>query len=55
MTGGQEVLPDDVEYRRQDELVVNGDGHVARLVEGRRHRPHSVAQVHRPQQEEELG
>ena len=43
-----------MEYGRQDELVVNGDGHVARLVERRRHRPHGVAQVHRPQQEEEL-
>lgn len=28
------AVPDDVEYRREDELVVNGDGHVAGLVEG---------------------
>lgn len=49
------AVPDDVEYRREDELVVNGDGHVAGLVEGGRHRPHGVAQVDGPQQEEELG
>lgn len=28
------AIPDDVEYGREDELVVNGDGHVAGLVEG---------------------
>ncbi len=54
MTGGKELLPDDIKYHRQDKFVVNSDGHVARLVERRRHRPHSVAQVHRPQEEEEL-
>lgn len=48
------LLPDDIENRRQDELIVNSDGHVARLVERRRHRPHGVTQVDRPQQEEEL-
>lgn len=49
-----EMLPDDIEYSRQDELIVDSDGHVARLVEGRRHRPHSVTQINCPQQEEEL-
>lgn len=47
-------LPEDMKDGRQNELIVNGDGHVARLVERRRHRPHGVTQVHRPQQEEEL-
>lgn len=50
----EELLPDDIEYCWQDKFVVNSDGHVARLVERRRHRPHGVAQVHCPQQEEEL-
>lgn len=52
---GAGLLPDDVEDGRQDQFVVDGDGHVSRLVERRRHRAHGVAQVHGPQQEEELG
>lgn len=36
------VLPDDMEYGREDELIVNRDGHVARLMECWRHRPHGV-------------
>lgn len=51
----EELLPDDVEYSWQHKLIVNSDGHVARLVEGRRHSPHGVTQIDRPQQEEELG
>lgn len=43
-----------MEDGRQDELVVEGDGHVTGLMEGRRHRPHGVAQIHSPQQEQEL-
>lgn len=52
---GRGLLPDGVEYGRQDQLVVHGDGHVSGLVERRRHRAHGVTQVHRPQQEERLG
>lgn len=48
------ILPDDIEYGRQDKLVVNSDGHVARLMEGRGYGPDCVTQVHRPHQEEEL-
>lgn len=33
---------------------MNSNGHVARLMEGRRHSPHGVTQVHCPQQEEEF-
>ena len=47
-------LPNNMEDGRQDELVVEGDGHVTGLVEGWRHRPHSVTQIHSPQQEQEL-
>ena len=52
--GGAWGLPDDVEDGGQDELVVYGAGHVARLVEGGRDGAHGQAQVHRPQQEQEL-
>ena len=47
--------PNDVEYCRDEELVVDGDGHVTGLVEGGRDGAHGVAQVHPPQEEEELG
>lgn len=47
-------LPDYVENGRQQQLVVNGDGHVPRLVESRRHGSHGITKVHGPQQEEEL-
>lgn len=48
------LLPDDVEDGRDQQLVVDGRGHVARLVESRGHGADGVAQVHPPQQEEEL-
>lgn len=51
---GGAYLPDDVEDGRQDELVVDSEGHVARLVEGGGDGAHGVAQVHRPEQEQEL-
>lgn len=47
--------PDDVEDGGAEELVVDGRRHVARFVEGWGHGAHGVAQVHAPQQEEELG
>ena len=52
--GGAWGLPDDVEDGRQDELVVDRAGHVARLVERRRDGAHGKTQVHGPQQEQEL-
>ena len=52
--GAWGLLPDDVEDGRQDELIVDGTGHVARLVECRRDGAHGETQVHRPQQEQEL-
>lgn len=48
------LLPDDVEDGRDQQLVVDGRGHVTRLVESRGHGADGVAQVHPPQQEEEL-
>lgn len=37
-----------------EQLVVDGHSHVTRLVESRRHGADGVAQVHPPEQEEEL-
>lgn len=53
-TGREGLLPDDIEYCRQDKFIVHSDGHVARFVERRWDCPHGVTQVHCPQQEEEL-
>lgn len=46
--------PDDVEDGWYEELIVNGHSHVTWLVEGRGYGADSVAQVHAPQQEQEL-
>lgn len=46
--------PDYVEDGRYEELVVDGHSHVPRLVERRGDGAYSVAQVHAPQQEQEL-
>lgn len=46
--------PDDVENGWYEQLIVDGHSHVAGLVEGRGYGSHGVAQVHAPQQEEEL-
>lgn len=46
--------PDDVEDGGAEELVVDGRRHVARLVEGGGYSAHGVAEVHAPQQEQEL-
>ena len=46
--------PDDVEDGWYEELIVDGHGHVARLVESRGNGAYGVAEVHAPQQEQEL-
>lgn len=46
--------PDDVENGRYEELIVDGHSHVTGFVEGRGNGADSVAEVHTPQQEEEL-
>lgn len=43
-----------MEDGRDEQLVVDGHSHVPRLVERRRHGADGVAQVHPPEQEEEL-
>lgn len=52
--GSQCHLPDGVEYCRDDELIVDGDGHVARLPECRGHGPCRVAEVNAPQEKRKL-
>jgi len=47
-------LPDDVEDGRHEQLIVDGHGHVARLVESRGDGADGAAEVHPPQQEQEL-
>lgn len=47
--------PYDVKYGRDEELVIDGDCHVAWLVIGGGHGADGVAQVDAPQQEEKLG
>lgn len=47
-------LPDNMEYSRDGELVVDGYGHVARLVEGGGNSPNSIAEIDTPQQEDQL-
>lgn len=46
--------PDNVEDGRYEELIVDGYGHVTWLVKSRGYGADSVAQVHAPQQEQEL-
>lgn len=49
------VLPQQVEHGGEEQLVVDGDAHVARLVEGRGHRPDGGPQGASPAQEQKLG
>lgn len=46
--------PDNVEDGRYEELIVDGYSHVTWLVKSRGYGADSVAQVHAPQQEQEL-
>lgn len=46
--------PDDVEDGWYEELIVDGHGHVAWLVESRGYGADGIAEVHTPQQEQEL-
>lgn len=46
--------PDDVEDGWYEELVVDSHSHVTWLVKGRGYGADSIAQVHAPQQEQEL-
>ena len=48
-------VPEQLEGDREQQLVVDGDAHIARLVEGRGHRLHRAAQGAAPAQEEQLG
>ena len=48
-------LPEQVEHGGEEQLVVDGDAHVARLVEGRGHRPDGGPQGASPAQEQKLG
>lgn len=47
-------LPDDVKDGGYEQFVVDGRGHITRLVESRGHGADSVAEVHPPQQEKGL-
>ena len=51
---GFHYSPDDVEDGRYEELIVDGHRHVTGFVESRGHGADSVAEVHAPQQEQEL-
>lgn len=46
--------PYNMKYSREDEFIVQCDGHVARLMKRRGDGPHRVTQIHTPQQKEEL-
>jgi len=49
------VLPEQMKHGGEQQLVVDGDAHVARLVEGRGNRAHGGPQGAPPAQEQELG
>lgn len=61
MLGGGGVVsrwlssPGCMEGSREQQLVVQGDAHVARLVEGGGHRPRGVAEEAAPAEEQHLG
>lgn len=61
MLGGEEPCvggpssPGCIEGSGEQQLVVQGDAHVARLVEGGGHRPRGVAEEAAPAQEQHLG
>lgn len=54
-TCASRTVPDGVESGREEQLIVQRDAHIARLVEGGRHRARSPAQRAAPQQEQQLG
>lgn len=47
-------LPEQVEHRGEEQLVVDGNAHVARLVEGWGHRPDSGPQGAAPAEEQKF-